>query len=47
MNKKKGENTKNTGKRQKNSENQLSLNSIFGLSKEHYLSYFILYMVYN
>jgi hypothetical protein len=36
---------KNRGERQKNSENQITLNSIFGPSKKHYLSYFVLYML--
>jgi hypothetical protein len=45
INKKTGEKNKNTGEfsRQKNGENQVTLNSIFGPSKEHYLSYFVLY----
>jgi hypothetical protein len=32
-------------KRQKNSENQVPLDSIFGASKKHYLSNFVLYML--
>jgi hypothetical protein len=45
INKKRGEKTKNRGKRQKNSENQVTLDSIFGASKKHYLSNFVLYML--
>jgi hypothetical protein len=36
---------KNRGERQKNSENQVTLDSIFGASKKHYLSNFVLYML--
>jgi hypothetical protein len=36
---------KNGGKRHKNSENQVTLNSIFGPSKKHYLSNFVLNML--
>jgi hypothetical protein len=45
INKKRGEKNKNRGKRQKNSENQVTLDSIFGASKKHYLSNFVLYML--
>jgi hypothetical protein len=37
--------TKNRGERQKNSEKQVTLDSIFGASKKHYLSNFVLYML--
>jgi hypothetical protein len=45
INKKNGEKTKNRGERQKKSENQVTLDSIFGASKKHYLSNFVLYML--
>jgi hypothetical protein len=45
MNKKREEKNKNRGERQKNSENQVTLDSIFGASKKHYLSNFVLYML--
>jgi hypothetical protein len=45
INKKRGEKTTNWGERQKNSENQVTLDSIFGTSKKHYLSNFVLYML--
>jgi hypothetical protein len=41
----KGRKKKNRGERQKNSENQVTLDSIFGASKKHYLSNFVLYML--
>jgi hypothetical protein len=41
----KGQKTKNRDERQKNSENQVTLDSIFGASKKHYLSNFVLYML--
>jgi hypothetical protein len=43
--KKRGEKNKNRGERQKNSENQVTLDSIFGASKKHYLINFVLYML--
>jgi hypothetical protein len=45
INKKRAEKNKNRGERQKNSENQVTLDSIFGASKKHYLSNFVLYML--
>jgi hypothetical protein len=45
INKKRGEKNKNGSERQKNSENQVTLDSIFGASKKHYLSNFVLYML--
>jgi hypothetical protein len=45
INKKRGEKNKNRGERQKTSENQVTLDSIFRASKKHYLSYFVLYML--
>jgi hypothetical protein len=45
INKKRGEKNKNRSERQKNSENQVTLDSIFGASKKHYLSNFVLYML--
>jgi hypothetical protein len=45
INKKRVEKNKNRGERQKNSENQVTLDSIFGASKKHYLSNFVLYML--
>jgi hypothetical protein len=41
----KGRKNKNMGERQKKSENQVTLDSIFGASKKHYLSNFVLYML--
>jgi hypothetical protein len=40
-----GEKTKIGAKDKKNSENQVTLDSIFGASKKHYLSNFVLYML--
>jgi hypothetical protein len=40
-----GKQNKNRGERQKNSENQVTLDSIFGASKKHILSNFVLYML--
>jgi hypothetical protein len=45
INNKRGEKNKNRGERQKNSENQVTLDSIFGASKKHYLSNFVLYVL--
>jgi hypothetical protein len=45
INKKRGEKNKNRVERQKNSKNQVTLDSIFGASKKHYLSNFVLYML--
>jgi hypothetical protein len=45
INKKRVEKNKNRGERQKNSENQVTLDSIFGASKKHYLCNFVLYML--
>jgi hypothetical protein len=45
INKKRVKNNKNRGERQKNSENQVTLDSVFGASKKHYLSNFVLYML--
>jgi hypothetical protein len=41
----KGQKNKNRGERQKNSENQVTLDSIFGASKKHHLSNFVLYLL--
>jgi hypothetical protein len=41
----KGQKNKNRGERQKNSENQVTLDSICGASKKHYLSNLVLYML--
>jgi hypothetical protein len=45
INKKRGKKNKNRGEKTKNSENQVTLDSIFGASKKHYLSNFVLYML--
>jgi hypothetical protein len=41
----KGRKNKNRGERQKNSENQVTLDNIFVASKKHYLSNFVVYML--